>query len=194
MLLTPKAPVRYTTGIPWTHDQRAQRSGAIVTGANHGIGAATTVALAAHGASVLATYLRLDDPDQAGTPATYAENRARAADEVTTNIRAARGAVLAIEADLVIAEFARRHIARGATWGRIVGLTSGGPQGFPGEVSYGAAKAALNGLSPEKVPLAGRQTALNPENVRQDGGGSGRSGRGRSGPDASSRLRRRSYG
>jgi 3-oxoacyl-[acyl-carrier protein] reductase len=44
---------------------------------------------------------------------------------------------------LMIAEFARRHIARGATWGRIVGLTSGGPLGFPEEVSYGAAKAAL---------------------------------------------------
>jgi 3-oxoacyl-[acyl-carrier protein] reductase len=43
---------------------------------------------------------------------------------------------------LLIAEFARRHVARGATWGRIVGLTSGGPLGFPEEVSYGAAKAA----------------------------------------------------
>jgi 3-oxoacyl-[acyl-carrier protein] reductase len=43
----------------------------------------------------------------------------------------------------LIAEFARRHAARQATWGRIVGLTSGGPNGFPGEVSYGAAKAAL---------------------------------------------------
>ncbi|MEU4803387.1 SDR family oxidoreductase [Actinosynnema sp. NPDC023587] len=44
---------------------------------------------------------------------------------------------------LLIAEFARRHLARGGTWGRIVGLTSGSPEGFPGEVSYGAAKAAL---------------------------------------------------
>jgi len=44
---------------------------------------------------------------------------------------------------LLIAEFARRHRARGASWGRIVGLTSGGPGGFPEEVSYGAAKAAL---------------------------------------------------
>jgi 3-oxoacyl-[acyl-carrier protein] reductase len=43
----------------------------------------------------------------------------------------------------LIAEFARRHIDRKARWGRIVGLTSGGPGGFPGEVSYGAAKAAL---------------------------------------------------
>jgi 3-oxoacyl-[acyl-carrier protein] reductase len=43
---------------------------------------------------------------------------------------------------LLIAEFARRHIRRGASWGRIIGLTSGGPSGFPQEVSYGAAKAA----------------------------------------------------
>ena len=43
---------------------------------------------------------------------------------------------------LLIAEFARRHIARGADWGRIIGLTSGGDLGFPEEVSYGAAKAA----------------------------------------------------
>jgi 3-oxoacyl-[acyl-carrier protein] reductase len=45
---------------------------------------------------------------------------------------------------LMIAEFARRHLARGGNWGRIVGLTSGGPLGFPSEVSYGAAKAALD--------------------------------------------------
>lgn len=44
---------------------------------------------------------------------------------------------------LMIAEFARRHMDRHAAWGRIIGLTSGGPLGFPSEVSYGAAKAAL---------------------------------------------------
>jgi 3-oxoacyl-[acyl-carrier protein] reductase len=44
---------------------------------------------------------------------------------------------------LLIAEFARRYLARGATWGRIVALTSGSTDGFPGEVTYGAAKAAL---------------------------------------------------
>jgi 3-oxoacyl-[acyl-carrier protein] reductase len=52
-------------------------------------------------------------------------------------------AVDARGAALLIAELARRHAARGARWGRIVGLTSGGALGFPGEVSYGAAKAAL---------------------------------------------------
>ena len=45
-------------------------------------------------------------------------------------------------AALLIAEFARRHVDRGGDWGRIVGLTSGGADGFPEEVSYGAAKAA----------------------------------------------------
>lgn len=44
---------------------------------------------------------------------------------------------------LLIGELASRSRARGANWGRIVGLISGGPEGFPTEVSYGAAKAAL---------------------------------------------------
>jgi 3-oxoacyl-[acyl-carrier protein] reductase len=48
----------------------------------------------------------------------------------------------AMAAALLISEFARRHLDRGASWGRIIGLTSGGDLGFPEEVSYGAAKAA----------------------------------------------------
>ncbi len=44
---------------------------------------------------------------------------------------------------LLIAELARRHVARGGDWARIIALSSGGPDGFPGEVTYGAAKAAL---------------------------------------------------
>lgn len=44
---------------------------------------------------------------------------------------------------LLISEFALRHVGHGLSWGRIVGFTSGGPFGFPEEVSYGAAKAAL---------------------------------------------------
>lgn len=44
---------------------------------------------------------------------------------------------------LLMAEFIRRHRERGARWGRIVTLTSGTGRGFPGEASYGAAKAAL---------------------------------------------------
>jgi 3-oxoacyl-[acyl-carrier protein] reductase len=183
---------------------------AIVTGANHGIGAATAVALARRGCAVLCTYLRVDDPVDPGTPQAYREHRARDAAPVVDQIRAGGGRAIAVEADLsdpvalgalfdaaeehlgpvdvlvnnasawladtfapagtdrlgrslqrvtadtwrqqfgvdamaaalMIAEFARRHIARGAAWGRIIGLTSGGDLGFPEEVSYGAAKAA----------------------------------------------------
>ena len=35
---------------------------ALVTGANHGIGAATARALAGRGAAVLVSFLRVDDP------------------------------------------------------------------------------------------------------------------------------------
>ena len=55
-------------------------------------------------------------------------------------------AVDARAAALLIAEFARRHVA-GGDWGRIVGLTSGDGEGFPEEVSYGAAKAAQVSLT-----------------------------------------------
>ena len=44
---------------------------------------------------------------------------------------------------LLMQEFITRHRSRGATRGRIVTLTSGEGRGFPGEASYGAAKAAL---------------------------------------------------
>jgi 3-oxoacyl-[acyl-carrier protein] reductase len=183
---------------------------AIVTGANHGIGAATAVALGQRGCSVLCTFLRVEDPVDAGVPQSYRDQRTRDAAAVVDQIRAAGGRALAIEADLsdpaapaalfdaaeqrlspvdilvnnatggvkdtfaprdrdrlgrsvrpvtqaawhrqfavdamapalMISEFARRHIARGAAWGRIIGLTSGGDLGFPDEVSYGAAKAA----------------------------------------------------
>jgi 3-oxoacyl-[acyl-carrier protein] reductase len=183
---------------------------AIVTGANHGIGAATAQALARRGCAVLCTFLRVDDPDDPGTPQAYRDHRAQDATAVVARIRDDGGQAAAVEADLsgpgtparlfdtaeaqfgpvdilvnnatgwladtfaatsadrlgrslrpvtattwtrqftvdamgaalMISEFARRHIARQADWGRIIGLTSGGDIGFPEEVSYGAAKAA----------------------------------------------------
>ena len=199
--------------MPSMSEARFDLSGhvALVTGGNHGIGAATARTLAGCGASVLVSYLRLEDAPDPGIPESYRESRASDADHVLTAIRASGGEAAALEADLadpttprrlfdvteaefgpvdilvnnatgwladtftvetrdrlgrnlgrvspetferqfsvdaqgtatLIAEFARRHVERRADWGRIIGLTSGGPSGFPGEVSYGAAKAAL---------------------------------------------------
>jgi 3-oxoacyl-[acyl-carrier protein] reductase len=183
---------------------------ALVSGANHGIGAATARLLARHGAAVLITYLRTEASGQ--YPGAYRANRRLDGQDVADSILADGGQARAAEADLLdvsavprlfdeaegnfgpvdilinnatghcahdsfagrrgarqeitpdsltadifdktfgvdaragalmIAEFARRHTAREASWGRIIGLTSGGPMGFPGELSYGAAKAAL---------------------------------------------------
>jgi 3-oxoacyl-[acyl-carrier protein] reductase len=48
---------------------------------------------------------------------------------------------------LLIAEYARRHVDRGARWGRVVNISTDGADRFPGEVSYGASKAALESYS-----------------------------------------------
>ncbi len=48
---------------------------------------------------------------------------------------------------LMMAEFARRHIARGAKWGRIINVSTDGAAGFPDEVSYWASKHALESYS-----------------------------------------------
>ena len=76
---------------------------ALVTGANHGIGAATAKALAAQGTAVLCAYFRserqggLDDPS---LPAAYRATRMARADFVVESIGAAGGRAAALEADL----------------------------------------------------------------------------------------------
>ena len=73
---------------------------AIVTGANHGIGAAAAQALAARGCAVLCTFLRVRDPDDPGTPQAYRDHRAHDAAAVTARIRDGGGTAAAVEADL----------------------------------------------------------------------------------------------
>jgi 3-oxoacyl-[acyl-carrier protein] reductase len=76
---------------------------ALVTGANHGIGAATAKALAAQGVAVLCAYFRnerlggLNDPS---LPAAYRATRMARAENVAHSIRAAGGRAAAVEADL----------------------------------------------------------------------------------------------
>ena len=186
---------------------------AIVTGANQGIGAATAVELARHGAAVLVSYFRMapgePDPER---PDAYDRDRAarrrrrrrhdprrrrtgrcdrdrpHRPDRRARPLRRGRGALrtrstcwcttpapggrtpsresgldhLDRPTDEVTAEIGRGPVPRrrprrraahhgarppppraGATSGRIVTMTSGGHDGFPGEASYGAAKAAL---------------------------------------------------
>ena len=84
---------------------------AVVTGANHGIGAATAKALAAQGVSVLITYLRRE-PEYFGVAAAEARSaaetgaalgarlRARPGSGAVDEIRAAGGEAEALEADL----------------------------------------------------------------------------------------------
>ncbi len=48
---------------------------------------------------------------------------------------------------LLIAEYARRSIARKAGWGRIINVSTDGASGFRTEVSYGASKHAMESYS-----------------------------------------------
>jgi 3-oxoacyl-[acyl-carrier protein] reductase len=57
---------------------------------------------------------------------------------------------------LMMAEFARRHIARGSRWGRIVNVSTAGAERFPSEITYGAAKFALESYTRSAAVELGR--------------------------------------
>ncbi len=214
---------------------------ALVTGGNHGIGAATAKALAAQGAAVFVTYLRF--PLQAASISEsevvnaivpgrvmYRGRQAMPADRVLQAIRLNGGRAEAWEADLaqpetipelfdrveevfgpvdvlvnnaahcesdtfiptgriesdarpqtvyratsitpeshdshfavnsravalMMVEDARRHVERGADWGRIINVSTDAARTFPGEVSYGASKYALESYSRSAAVELGR--------------------------------------
>jgi len=109
---------------------------ALVTGGNHGIGAATAEALADAGAAVFVTYLRLappsglDDLGDGGARRRYAENQARSADAVVAAIRAAGGRADGVEADLADpATAARLFDSAEATFGPVEVLINNAAHG-----------------------------------------------------------------
>jgi 3-oxoacyl-[acyl-carrier protein] reductase len=57
---------------------------------------------------------------------------------------------------LTMAEFARRHVERGAAWGRIINISTDGAPGFASEISYGASKYALESYSRAAAAELGR--------------------------------------
>ncbi len=48
---------------------------------------------------------------------------------------------------LMMAEFGRRHINAGTSWGRIINISTDGAYCFPSEISYGASKLAMEGYT-----------------------------------------------
>src|SRR5207245_9744796 len=68
---------------------------AIVTGANHGSGAAAARTLAACGAGVLVSYLPIADPGDSAIPETYRRNRASDADHVLAAVADSSGRAIA---------------------------------------------------------------------------------------------------
>jgi 3-oxoacyl-[acyl-carrier protein] reductase len=195
-----------------TSDSGLQGRVALVTGANHGIGAATARALARAGCHVFIHYLRVRPSDAPG-----AAQRMQDSTQVVNEIRSAGGRAESWEGDLAVpatvpalfdrveaafggvevvvnnaavsehdtfdprpnardwagrpttqltaeshdrhfavntraaalmmAEQARRHVDRGATWGRIINVSTDGSASFPGEISYGASKYAMESYS-----------------------------------------------
>jgi 3-oxoacyl-[acyl-carrier protein] reductase len=208
---------------------------ALVTGANHGIGAATAKALAAAGAAVFVTSYRapaaFSEAEReaalksgVGGPILYEAEQQRPPEPVVADIIAAGGRAASLETDLadpasiprlfdtcerelgpvdvlvnnhahavyetfdparvtdegfgmkltapsimdahyainargtalMMVEFSRRHIGRGAAWGRIINISTDAADAHSGAVSYAASKHAMESYSRSAAHELGR--------------------------------------
>lgn len=71
----------------------------LITGANHGIGAATAIAFAKQKANVFITYLRINNKERSDT-SEYKNNQEKNADEVVLQIKSIGSLVESLEIDL----------------------------------------------------------------------------------------------
>ena len=89
------------------------------------------------------TFVPLDEPPR--NP--FLELFSDAATPIAASSSIAHFIANAVSPAVLIREFARRHVDRGETWGRIVNISTAGADGFPSEVSYGASKYALESFT-----------------------------------------------